>query len=141
MKYFVRKSFDDTDSQLREYISLNAAKKLAESEADEGYKVFDEDGNLVFDPNASKIIGEEVLDAQGMVADKKLEVQEALVTQKIAAMDNQETPETEETSDNENITNDSGINNSNTDLNLDQNYKLEMKKKVAKIKMSNRGML
>lgn len=135
MKYFVRKSFDDTDSQLREYISLNAAKKLAKSKADEGYKVFDEDGNLVFDPNDPKIIGEDV---QGMVADKK---QEASVTQKIAAMDNQETPETEETSDNENITNDSGINNSNTDLNLDQNYKLEMKKKVAKIKMSNRGML
>ena len=48
--YRIRKSADDKDSQIGAFADLNRAKTFADAHAAEGYKVFDLNGNLVYDP-------------------------------------------------------------------------------------------
>jgi|GEM_PF-5103960 len=48
--YRIRKSADDKDSQIGAFADLNRAKAFADAHAAEGYKVFDLEGNLVYQP-------------------------------------------------------------------------------------------
>lgn len=50
--YRVRKSWSDAKSQIGAFTVLDSAKDLAKSKA--GYKVFDEKGNVVYDPTPAK---------------------------------------------------------------------------------------
>jgi hypothetical protein len=50
--YRVRKAWSDAKSQLGAFVELSNAKSLAKSNP--GYKVFDADGNVVYDPVAAK---------------------------------------------------------------------------------------
>lgn len=50
ISYRVRKSADDSKSQLGAFASLENAKKEADSHKDEGYKVYDMNGKLVYTP-------------------------------------------------------------------------------------------
>lgn len=49
--YRVRKTWDDSKSQIGAFKDLNNAKELADSRADEGYKVFDDNGKVVYTPS------------------------------------------------------------------------------------------
>ena len=48
--YRVRKSAGDAESQIGAFNSFDNAKRLAESRKNEGYKVYDMDGNLLYVP-------------------------------------------------------------------------------------------
>lgn len=50
--YRVRKSWTDANSQIGAYANLDSAKALADKH--EGYKVFDSNGNVVYDPQPTK---------------------------------------------------------------------------------------
>jgi len=50
--YKIRKSAGDASTQKGAFADLNKAKAYADGLAEEGYKVFDLDGNLVYDPAA-----------------------------------------------------------------------------------------
>lgn len=50
IKYRVRKSADDSKTQLSAFASLENAKKDANAHKDEGYKVYDMSGKLVYTP-------------------------------------------------------------------------------------------
>ena len=50
--YRVRKSWSDAKSQIGAYTNLDSAKDLAKKNA--GYRVFDEKGNVVYDPTPKK---------------------------------------------------------------------------------------
>lgn len=52
--YRVRKTWADVKSQKGAYKDLNNAKKLADSLKSQGYKVFDWNGKVVYDPNPQK---------------------------------------------------------------------------------------
>ena len=52
--YRVRKTWGDAKSQKGAYKDLNNAKKLADSLKSQGYKVFDWNGKVVYDPNPQK---------------------------------------------------------------------------------------
>ena len=48
MKYYVRKTWEDTETQMGEYKSLNSAKKAADANPD--YRVFSDEGDEVYTP-------------------------------------------------------------------------------------------
>ena len=48
--YRVRTSYDDAQSQIGAFKVLDNAKQLADSNKAKGYKVFDENGNIVYEP-------------------------------------------------------------------------------------------
>lgn len=52
--YRIRKTWGDAKSQKGAYKDLNNAKKLANSLKSQGYKVFDWNGKVVYDPNPQK---------------------------------------------------------------------------------------
>ena len=52
--YRVRKSWADTGSQIGAYKDLQNAKDMADSKAKEGYKVFDENGVVVYTPKVEE---------------------------------------------------------------------------------------
>ena len=52
--YRVRTSWNDAKSQIGAFHELSGAKELAESRVDDGYKVFDEKGNVVYSPSVKK---------------------------------------------------------------------------------------
>lgn len=56
--YRVRKTWANTSSQIGAYKSIESAKELADSKAKEGYKVFDDKGNVVY---ASKVVVKDVI--------------------------------------------------------------------------------
>jgi len=51
--YRIRKSADDASSQIGAYSSLDSAKKIADENKAQGYKVYDMSGNLIYNPNVS----------------------------------------------------------------------------------------
>jgi len=53
--YRVRKTWNDAKSQIGAYKNLEGAKELADLHAKEGYKVFDENGKVVYEPNVLKV--------------------------------------------------------------------------------------
>src|SRR5690606_2802743 len=52
--YRVRKTWADVKSQIGAYTDLNNAKSLADSKAKDGYKVFDNDGKVVYTPKVEE---------------------------------------------------------------------------------------
>ena len=53
--YRVRKSWSDSKTQAGAYKKLENAKKKADEKASEGYKVFDWDGNCVYEPTTAQL--------------------------------------------------------------------------------------
>lgn len=50
ISYRIRKSADDSDTQIGAFSDIERAKAFASSHAAEGYKVYDMNGNIVFEP-------------------------------------------------------------------------------------------
>lgn len=134
MKYYVRKSFEDEESQLKEYVSLNAAEKLAEKNAEDGYKVFDEEGNLVFDPKVHVEIESDTVTDDTNTEDN-LDVSEEVIAETVVDDAKQSTisPDSELTTI--------------TEITVDKDEqevaitKQEIKAKANMIKAKNRGMV
>lgn len=59
--YRIRTSWEDVESQKGAYLNLDSAKAIADQYKDLGYKVYDWNGNLVYDPNEKEEDPEPVL--------------------------------------------------------------------------------
>lgn len=93
--YRVRKTWEDATTQIGAFHQLEGAKSLADSRANDGYKVFDENGVVVYTPkieeapvdlhdNHQNIEGKSVVSAEKMIAFVKEKNQNAQDIEDIA---------------------------------------------------------